>query len=94
MSIDRVNISNSGIERSQGAQPNELTRSTGKDRHVSSGSDSVALSSKANDLKRLATLVEESRIGRFNEVRSELESGTYRIPSADLAAKLIDANLK
>ena len=92
MSIDRVNISNSGIERSQGAQPNELTRSSGKDHPMPSGSDSIALSSKANELKRLAGLVEDSRIERLNRVHSELQSGIYRISSADIAARLIDAH--
>jgi flagellar biosynthesis anti-sigma factor FlgM len=94
MSIDRVSISNQGIDRSQGAQPNELTRSAGKERQVPAGSDSIALSSKANELKRLASLVDQSRIERFNKVRSELESGTYRISAADIAQKLIDANRK
>ncbi|PYS67682.1 MAG: hypothetical protein DMF73_18705 [Acidobacteria bacterium] len=54
MSIDRVNISNQGIDRAQGAQPNELVRNAGKDRQVSTSSDSIALSSKAKDLDRLA----------------------------------------
>src|SRR5919198_530088 len=53
MSIDRVNISNQGIDRSHAAQPNELTRSAGKERQVSAGSDSIALSARAAELLRL-----------------------------------------
>ena len=94
MSIDRVNISNQGIDRSQTTQPNELTRSAGKDRQVPAGSDSVALSSKANELNRLATTIEQSRTERLNQVRAELEAGNYQVSAKDLAQKLIDSNLK
>ena len=62
MSIDRVNISNQGIDRAQGTQPNELVRNSGKDRQVPSGSDSVALSSKAKELDRLANAIDQSRL--------------------------------
>ncbi len=92
MSIDRVNISNQGVDRSQAAQPNELTRSAGKDRQVPAGSDSVALSAKANELNRLANTIEQSRADRFNQVRAELAAGTYQVSSEDLAQKLIDSN--
>jgi flagellar biosynthesis anti-sigma factor FlgM len=95
MSIDRVNISNQGIDRSQTAQSNELTRSAGKDRQVpATGSDSVALSSKANELKRLASTIDQSRTDHLNRVREQLESGTYKVSAKDLAGKLIDSNSK
>ena len=94
MSIDRVNISKHGLDRSQAAQPNELTRSAGKDRQVPAGSDSVALSSKASELNRLANTIEKSRAERFNQVRAQLEAGTYQVPPEDLAQKLIDSNQK
>ena len=95
MSIDRVNISNQGIDRSQATQPNELVRQSGKDRQqVSPGADSVAVSSKAAELNKLANTVEQSRNERLDEVRAQLESGTYRVSAKDLAQKLIDANQK
>jgi len=94
MSIDRVNISNAGIDRAQGTQPNDPTRNSGKDRNVPAGSDSVALSSKAKKLDRLANAIDHSRAERLNEVREALESGTYRVSAEDLAQKLIDANKK
>jgi negative regulator of flagellin synthesis FlgM len=94
MSIDRVNISNQGIDRSSATQQNELTRSGGKDRQVSAGSDSVALSSKAAELNKLANTVDQSRADRLNQVRAQLESGTYKVSAKDLAQKLIDANSK
>ena len=94
MSIDRVNISNQGIDRSHAAQPNELTRSAGKERQVSAGSDSIALSARAAELNRLGNAVEQSRAERFNRVRAELEAGTYQVSAEDIAQKLIDANSK
>ena len=94
MSIDRVNISNQGTERSQATQPTEVTRTTGKDRKVSAGSDSVALSSKANELNRLSNTIGQSRAERLNQVRAELEAGTYQVPAAAVAQKLIDSNKK
>jgi flagellar biosynthesis anti-sigma factor FlgM len=93
MSIDRVNISNQGIDRSQTAQP-ETTRSAGKDRQVPAGSDSIALSSKASELSRIANTIEQSRAQRFEQVRAELEAGTYRVSAEDLAKTLIDSNHK
>jgi flagellar biosynthesis anti-sigma factor FlgM len=94
MSIDRVNISKQGLDRSQAAQPNELTRSAGKDRQVPAGSDSVELSSKASELNRLANTIEQSRTERFNQVRAALEAGTYQVSAEDLAQKLIASNPK
>jgi flagellar biosynthesis anti-sigma factor FlgM len=95
MSIDRVNISNQGIDRAQTTQPNELVRNAGsKARQVSTGSDSVALSSKAKELDQLASTVDQSRAERFNKVREALESGTYQVSAEDIAKKLIDANKK
>jgi flagellar biosynthesis anti-sigma factor FlgM len=94
MSIDRVNISNQGIDRSQTAQPGELARNAGKDRQVPAGADSVALSSKANELSRLANNIEHSRADRLEQVRAQLEAGTYQVSAKDLAQKLIDSNLK
>ena len=95
MSVDRVNISNPSIDRSQATPAAELTRTSAeKNRQVSSGTDSVSLSSKAKDMERLSNSIEDSRTERFNKVRQALESGTYRVSAKDLAKKLIDANRK
>ena len=94
MSIDRVNISNQGIDRSQATQQAEQMRNAAKDRKVQGGTDSVALSSKAAEMNRLAKNVDDSRNERLSKVRAELEAGTYRVSSKDLAKKLIDSNRK
>lgn len=94
MSIDRVNISNRGIDRSQQSQAADQVRNAEKDRQVQPGDDSVSLSSKAKDIERLANSVERSRADRLYKVRQALESGTYRVSAKDLAQKLIDANRK
>ena len=94
MSIDRVNISNQGIDRSQATQQAEQTRNAGKDRKVQARTDSVALSSKAAEMNKLAKTVEDSRSERLDKVRAQLEAGTYKVSAKDLAKKLIDANKK
>ena len=95
MSIDRVNISNQGIDRSQGAQQTDSTRTAGKGQKGSGGSDSVAVSSKATENNKLASQIDQSRTERFNKVRAELEAGNYNKVSANnLAEKLIDTNSK
>jgi flagellar biosynthesis anti-sigma factor FlgM len=92
MNIDRVNISNQGIDRAHNAEPTDSPRHAENDRQVPAGSDSVALSSKANELNRLANTIEQSRAQRFEQVRAELEAGTYHVSADDLARKLIDSN--
>jgi len=94
MNIDKVNISNQGIDRSQAAQPADATRSAGNNRQVPAGSDSVALSNKAQELRRLSNNIEESRAQRLEEVRAELEAGTYQVSAEDLAKALIESNRK
>ena len=95
MSIDRVNIGSQGIDRSQAAQQGDLTRSNSKNQTGSTGgSDSVAVSSKAAEMNRLANSIDQSRAERFNKVRGELEAGTYKVAAKDIAQKLIDDNTK
>ena len=94
MSIDRVNISNAGIDRSQSSQPAESARSTDKDRGVSGGSDSIALSLQASELNRLSKTADESHGQRLERVRAQLQAGVYETPIEDLAQRLIDFNLK
>lgn len=92
MSIDRVNISNTGIDRSQSSQLGESARSAEKDRPLSAESDSIALSLQASELNRLSKIVDESRAERLERVRTELQAGVYQTPTEDLAQQLIDSN--
>ena len=94
MSIDRVNISNQGIDRSQATEQAEQMRNAAKNRKVQGGADSVELSSKAAEMNKLAKTVEDSRNERLDKVRAQLEAGTYKVSARDLAKKLIDANKK
>lgn len=95
MSIDRVNISSQGVDRSQTTQQAELTRSASKTQQSSTGgSDSAAFSSKAAELNRLSNAIDDSRTDRLNKVRAQLDAGTYSVSAKDVAQKLIDANTK
>ena len=93
MSIDRVNISNQGIDRSQQTQGTEQVRNTSKDSKVSSStSDAVNLSSKAKNIERLTASLDEFRAEHLKKVQAALESGTYKVSAKDIARKLIDAH--
>ena len=94
MSVDRVNISNNGIDRSQQLQGTEQVRNTSKNGKASSASDAVTLSSKAKDIERLTSSLEDSRAEHLKKVQAALESGTYKVSAKDIARKLIDANRK
>ena len=95
MSIDRVNISNQGIDRSTATQQSESVRSSGTNRQApAAGSDSVALSSKAAELNKLSNAVDQSRTDRLNQVQAQLNSGTYKVSAKDIAQKMIDSNSK
>jgi flagellar biosynthesis anti-sigma factor FlgM len=94
MSIDRINISNPGVDRAQATQANEVARSAGKDRQVSTGSDAIAVSSKAKELEHLGSTIDQSRTEHFNKVREALESGTYQVSAKAIAQELIAANKK
>ena len=94
MSIDRVNISNQGVDRSQAVQQNELTRSAAKDRPAPAHSDSVALSARAAEFTKLGNKIEDSQTARLNKVQAELEAGAYHVSARDIAQKLIETNSK
>jgi len=94
MSIDRVNISNRGIGRSQATQQTEPALDAGNDRTVQPGTDSVALASNGAEMNRLAETVESSQRQRLDKVRAQLKSGVYRVSAKDLAKKLIESNRK
>jgi anti-sigma28 factor (negative regulator of flagellin synthesis) len=94
MNIDRVNISNAGIDRAQSSQPAESARNAEKDQALSAGSDSIELSLQASELNRLSKIVDESHAQRLERVRAQLQAGVYKTPTAELAQRLIDFNLR
>jgi flagellar biosynthesis anti-sigma factor FlgM len=94
MSIDRVSISNQGIDRSQQSQGIDPMHNSGQDRKTPSATDAVNLSSKAKDIERFSSSLEESRAERLEKVRQALDSGTYKVSAKEIARKLIDAHQK
>ena len=93
MSIDRVNISNAGIDRSQYVQGKDPVQAIHKEQASSSArQDSIELSSTAREMDRITDLVDQGRQERLNQVREMLESGTYHVTGEDIARKLIEAN--
>jgi anti-sigma28 factor (negative regulator of flagellin synthesis) len=93
MSIDRINISNQGIDRAEVTQGLDQARNAGRDR-AGAKDDSINLSSRAVEFDRVAGKVEQSRSEQLERVRQALESGTYHVSGKDIARKLIEANKK
>jgi flagellar biosynthesis anti-sigma factor FlgM len=93
MSIDRISINSPNIDRSQSISRKETDQvRNSNDKPAVSREDSVSLSSKAKEIDRIASAVEQSRVDRLNEVKKALEAGTYHVPADDIARALIDSN--
>ena len=93
--IDRVNISNPSLDPSYAIQGRDQVRTGQQNGQTSQAKDdSVALSSTAKDIGRIADLVGQSREERIEQVRQMIDAGTYKISSEDIARKLIESNSK
>lgn len=93
-SIDRVNISNPGLDPSYAVQGKDQVRVSQNGQSSSGKDDSVALSSTAKEIGRLSGMVGQSREERIAQVRSMIEGGTYRVSGEDIAKKMIESNWK
>ena len=95
MSIDKVSISNTAIDRAlQSNGIGESGRAAEQPKQTSVANDEVNLSSAARDAERLANLVAQSRSDRLEAVRLAISNGTYRVSGEDIAKKLIDLNTR
>lgn len=94
MSIDRISISNSAIDRANKTQGADDVKAKGEAQRSQqpASTDSVVLSSAAKDAERLTGKIEDSTADRLEEVRAALASGTYRVSGQDIAKKLIEFN--
>ena len=94
MSIDRVNISNTAIDRALQSTGVGEARTAEQPKQTSVANDQVNLSSAARDAERLANLAEQSRSGRLEAVRQAISNGTYNVSGEAIAKKLIDLNTR
>ena len=94
MSIDRVSISNTAIDRALQSNGVGEARSADQPKQTSVANDQINLSSAARDAERLANLAEQSRADRLEAVRQAISSGTYNVSGEDIAKKLIDLNTR
>ena len=102
MSIDRIHVSNQGIEnhrsvdRGQEARDKEKAGNNSERSSTPSKGDSVELSSKAREMGRISKLASEvtDRTDRINQVREAIQNGTYRVSGEDIANKIIEAHKK
>jgi flagellar biosynthesis anti-sigma factor FlgM len=94
MSIDRVSISNTAIDRALQSSGIAEARTAEQPRQTSVADDEINLSGAARDAERLANLVEQSRADRLEAVRQAISNGTYNVSGEDIAKKLIDLNTR
>jgi negative regulator of flagellin synthesis FlgM len=94
MSIDRVSISNTAIDRALQSNGVGEARSADQPKQTSVANDEINLSSAARDAERLANLAEQSRADRLEAVRQAISNGTYNVSGEDIAKKLIDLNTR
>jgi negative regulator of flagellin synthesis FlgM len=94
MSIDRVSISNTAIDRALQSNGIGEARTAEQPKQTSVANDQINLSSAARDAERLANLAEQSRADRLEAVRQAISNGTYNVSGEDIAKKLIDLNTR
>jgi len=94
MSIDRVSISNTAIDRALQSNGIGEARTAEQPKQTSVANDEINLSSAARDAERLANLAEQSRADRLEAVRQMISNGTYNVSGEDIAKKLIDLNTR
>jgi negative regulator of flagellin synthesis FlgM len=84
---------NKNVQRLDSPQPSERTQATGGGR---SDSDRLELSVRSREIAHLEDLIRSTpdiRESRVDQVRSEIESGTYNIKAEKIAEKIIGGNL-
>jgi flagellar biosynthesis anti-sigma factor FlgM len=94
MSIDKVSISNTAIDRALQSNGIGESRTAEQPKQTSVANDQINLSSAARDAERLANLAEQSRSDRLEAVRLAISNGTYGVSGEDIAKKLIDLNTR
>ena len=101
MGIDQINVSNHGIENQRSVdRTKDAGQDTGtaKNKHagVAPAQDSVALSSTAKEIGRVAKLVGDGsdRSARIQKIRQAIDNGTFRVSGEDIAKKMIEAHKK
>jgi flagellar biosynthesis anti-sigma factor FlgM len=94
MSIDRVSISNTAIDRALQSNGIGEARTAEQPKQTSVANDEINLSSAARDAERLANLAEQSRADRLEAVRQAISNGTYNVSGEAIAKKLIDLNTR
>jgi anti-sigma28 factor (negative regulator of flagellin synthesis) len=91
--IHGINIGGMGLDRAQGVEKREDARSSASGQDAPRR-DSIAISGTAKAIDRLTGLVEQSRAERFAEVQQMLAAGTYSVPAAEIAGKIVDSHRK
>jgi len=84
---------NTNVQRLESSQQSERAQKSGEER---SDSDRLELSVRSREISHLDELIRSTpdvRESRIEQVRKELESGTYNVKAEKIAEKIIGGNL-
>ncbi len=84
---------NKSVQRLDSAQKSESVQKRGQ---TSSDSDRIELSTRGLEYSRIEDMIRSTpdvREDRVNQVRSQIESGTYNVKAEQIAEKIIGGNL-
>jgi negative regulator of flagellin synthesis FlgM len=96
MEIDGTNpliVSNNSVQRIDTSQPSEQSQKGGE---AQPDSDRLELSNRSREISHLDELIRSTpdvRNDRIEQVRLEIEGGTYNVKAEKIAEKMIGGNL-
>jgi negative regulator of flagellin synthesis FlgM len=86
-------VSNNNVQRLEPSSSSERTRISGGE---TSDSDRIELSVRSREISHFNELIQSTpdvRESRVNEVRMQLDNGTYNVKAEKIAQKIIGGNL-
>lgn len=93
MGINEIQGKQDKIQVEESYRRTDSVRSRPESGHVDRQQDSLDLSSQTQELLRIRKLVDatpEIRLDRVEELRREIDAGTYHVPSDEIAQAIID----
>lgn len=92
-STNPLRVSKNGVQRLESPQPSKRALKSGGE---SSDSDRLELSVRGLEISHLNELIQSTpdiREAKVEQVRRELERGTYNVKAEKIAEKIIEGNL-
>jgi negative regulator of flagellin synthesis FlgM len=84
---------NNGVQRIDASQPSEQSQKGGEEHSESDRLELSIVGREISHLDELIRLIPDVRDDRIEQVRREIESGTYNVKAESIAEKIIGGNL-